>query len=131
MIHHIGVFASDFPASKAFYTAALRPLGATPNYQTDGVSEYWQPGEDTPSLSLELATDEATRGLHIAFAAPDRPAVDAFFAAATAAGGRERHKPRHWPEYRAYCAFVTDPDGNNVEAVHKEIPPPTTMPGTP
>ena len=36
------------------------------------------------------------------------------------AGGRERVAPRFWPEYRAYCAFVDDPDGNNIEAVHKE-----------
>ena len=41
-------------------------------------------------------------------------------AAALGAGGTERHAPRHWPEYRAYCAFVSDPDGNNIEAVHKE-----------
>jgi predicted lactoylglutathione lyase len=62
-----------------------------------------------------------TRGLHLAFEAADRAAVDAFFSAAIAAGGRERNAPRHWPEYRAYCAFVSDPDGNNIEAVHKEV----------
>jgi predicted lactoylglutathione lyase len=71
MIHHLGIFASDFAASRLF--------GAT-----------------------------------------DRACVDAFFAAAVAAGGSERHAPRHWPEYRAYCAFVSDPDGNNIEAVCKE-----------
>jgi catechol 2,3-dioxygenase-like lactoylglutathione lyase family enzyme len=131
MIHHIGVFASDFPTSKAFYTAALRPLAVTANYETDDISEYWSQDDDTPSLSLERATDQPTRGLHIAFAAPDRETVDGFFVAAMAAGGRERHKPRHWAEYRAYCAFVTDPDGNNVEAIHKEIPTPSDAMGTP
>jgi catechol 2,3-dioxygenase-like lactoylglutathione lyase family enzyme len=120
VLHHLGVFASDFPASKAFYTAALAPLGVTPNYETDDIAEYWSQDGDALSLSLERAVDQPTRGLHLAFAAPDRETVDAFFRAATAAGGRQRHRPRHWPEYRAYCAFVTDPDGNNIEAVRKE-----------
>jgi hypothetical protein len=47
--------------------------------------------------------------------------VEAFFHAAMAAGAVPRHAPRHWLEYRAYCAFVNDPDGNNIEAVHKEV----------
>ena len=120
MIHHLGVFASDFAASRAFYEAALRPLDVVAGYEAEGVCEFWRADEDTPSLSLHAARGEVTRGLHIAFAAADRAAVDAFFEAALSAGGSERHAPRHWPEYRAYCAFVSDPDGNNVEAVHKE-----------
>lgn len=123
MIHHLGVFASDYPASRAFYQAALAPLGIVVGYETESVCELWHARADTPSLSLAPATAEVTRGLPLAFAAPDRAAVDAFFSAALAAGGRERNAPRHWPQYRGYCAFVSDPDGNNVEAVHKE----TTM----
>lgn len=46
--------------------------------------------------------------------------VDAFHQAAVAAGGTSRHEPRYWPEYRAYAAFDSDPDGNNVEALVKE-----------
>jgi catechol 2,3-dioxygenase-like lactoylglutathione lyase family enzyme len=122
MIHHVGVFASNFAASKAFYTAALQQLDIIPGYQTDDICEYWRKDNDTPSLSLERATDQPTVGLHLAFAAPDRATVDASFEAAVAAGGVVRHRPRHWPEYRAYCAFVSDPDGNNIEAVHKETP---------
>lgn len=120
MIHHLGVFASDFAASRAFYAAALQPLRIVVGYETVDVCEFWHCESDTPSLSLHPARIEVTRGLHLAFGATGRAAVDAFFAAAIAAGGRERHAPRHWPEYRAYCAFVSDPDGNNVEAVHKE-----------
>lgn len=120
MIHHLGVFASDFAASRAFYVAALRPLGIGVGYETDSVCEFWHTGRDTPSLSLHPAAAEVTRGLHLAFEARDLEQVDAFFAAAIAAGGSERHAPRSWPEYRAYCAFVGDPDGNNIEAVHKE-----------
>jgi catechol 2,3-dioxygenase-like lactoylglutathione lyase family enzyme len=120
MIHHLGVFASSFGASRAFYAAALRPLGIVAGYETADVCEFWHAERDTPSLSLHPARFEVTRGFHLAFAAGSRAEVDAFFAAALAAGGTERHAPRHWPEYRAYCAFVSDPDGNNIEAVHKE-----------
>jgi len=118
MIHHLGVFAFDSPASRRFCEAAFAPLGVVVGYEALG--EFWREGQDAPSFSLGAASEAATHGLHIAFEARDRDAVDAFFAAAIGAGGRERHAPRHWPEYRAYCAFVSDPDDNNVEAVHKE-----------
>ena len=65
-------------------------------------------------------SEDVTRGVHVAFEAADRSAVDAFHQAAVAAGGISRHEPRHWPEYRAYCAFVSDPDGNNIEALVKD-----------
>ncbi|MER6565695.1 VOC family protein [Streptomyces sp. NPDC001093] len=57
--------------------------------------------------------------MHFAFAAADRAAVDAFYAAALAAGAEGLHAPRLRPEYHGsyYGAFVRDPDGNNVEAV--------------
>jgi catechol 2,3-dioxygenase-like lactoylglutathione lyase family enzyme len=65
------------------------------------------------------ATGEGFRESHIAFSAPSRDAVDAFFAAAVGAGAEVLHEPRVWPEYHVtyYGAFVRDPDGNNVEAV--------------
>ena len=121
MIHHLGVFASDFEASRRFYAAVLEPLGIGVGYEGEGVCEFWHAERDTPSLSLHAAeAGKATRGLHLAFEARSRGAVDAFAAASTGVGARERHAPRYWPEYRAYCVFVDDPDGNNVEAVHKE-----------
>jgi catechol 2,3-dioxygenase-like lactoylglutathione lyase family enzyme len=57
---------------------------------------------------------------HVAFMVSDMAAVDAFHAAALAAGGRDNGPPGLRPEYHAgyYGAFVLDPDGNNVEAVH-------------
>ncbi|MEU6532209.1 VOC family protein [Streptomyces sp. NPDC046928] len=121
-VHHLGLFASDFEAGERFYTAVLDVLGIAVGHRADGVAECWSPEHDTPSLSLERAENEAavTRGAHIAFTAATRDAVDAFHAAALAAGGTSRHAPRSWSEYRAYCAFVSDPDGNNIEAVHKE-----------
>lgn len=122
LVHHLGIFASDFSASEAFYTKALAALGVRAGYRTETIAEYWIPGHDTPSLSLESARTkaEATRGLHLAFEAVDRSAVDKFFAAAIGAGGMVRHEPRFWHEYRAYAAFVSDPDGNNIEALVKQ-----------
>lgn len=120
MIHHLGVFGSNFVASRLFFQSALEPLGIVVGYEAENVCEFWHSEADTPSLSLHPATVEPTRGLHLAFQAEDRAAVEAFFAAAIANGGTERHSPRYWPEYHAYCAFVSDPDGNNIEAVYKD-----------
>jgi catechol 2,3-dioxygenase-like lactoylglutathione lyase family enzyme len=55
---------------------------------------------------------------HLAFTAPNRAAVLAFFEVATAAGAEVLHEPRLWPQYHPnyFGAFVRDPDGNNVEA---------------
>ena len=65
-------------------------------------------------------TGEGFRESHLAFRAPDRDAVQAFFDTAVGAGAEVLHEPRVWPEYHAgyFGAFVRDPDGNNVEAVH-------------
>ena len=86
--------------------------------------EYWTAEHDTPSFALDTAATsaEVTRGLHVAFEAADQSVVDAFYQAAVAAGGTSRHQPRYWPEYRAYAAFVSDPDGNNIEALVKDAP---------
>jgi catechol 2,3-dioxygenase-like lactoylglutathione lyase family enzyme len=118
LVHHLGVFASDFAASESFYTNALAAPDVQAGYRTESIAEYWMPEHDTPSLSLQSAQDSAdvTRGLHLAFEAADRGAVDAFHQVGVNAGGTSRHESRHWPEYRAYAAFVSDPDGNNVEA---------------
>jgi len=66
-----------------------------------------------------LTSGEPNREIHIAFQAPDRAAVRAFFDAAVATGATVLHAPRVWPEYHPqyYGGFVRDPDGNNVEAV--------------
>ncbi len=70
-------------------------------------------------MLVPCADDGPAREVHLAFAADDRDAVDAFHAAAVAAGAESLHTPRLRPEYHAsyYGAFVRDPDGNNIEAV--------------
>jgi catechol 2,3-dioxygenase-like lactoylglutathione lyase family enzyme len=105
-------------ASAAFYDAVLAPLGGKRimdfgvaiGYGTEGKPDFWIGAQ---------STGEGFRESHIAFIAPTRATVRAFFEAATARGAEVLHEPRIWPEYHDtyYGAFVRDPDGNNVEAV--------------
>jgi catechol 2,3-dioxygenase-like lactoylglutathione lyase family enzyme len=124
-IHHIALFASNFAISEGVYTAALRELDIEALFRTADTAEYWLKTEDRLSFSLEQAPrpDSVTRGFHMAFAARDRNSVHRFHDAAVSNGAQSTHAPRFWPEYRAYCAFLHDPDGNNIEAVHKETSP--------
>ena len=72
----------------------------------------------TGAGSLWLGAAEDSPHMHLAIAAPSRAAVDAFYAAALAAGGKDNGPPGlrdYGPNY--YAAFVLDPDGNNLEAV--------------
>jgi catechol 2,3-dioxygenase-like lactoylglutathione lyase family enzyme len=118
VLHHLGIRARDFATAKAFYTAALRPLGIVCFYEADDVAEFGHESGTGPSLSLHGG--EPTERLHLAFGASDASAVDAFYAAALGAGGRDNGPRGPRPQYRAYCAFVFDPDGNNIEALVKD-----------
>lgn len=121
LIHHTGFYASDYAASERMFTAALAMLAIVPIEREDGFVEYAREGTDTPSFCVERAKrpDAVTRRVHVAFTAPDRESVRRFHDAAVAAGARSKHAPRVWPEYGAFCAFLRDPDGNTIEAVHK------------
>jgi catechol 2,3-dioxygenase-like lactoylglutathione lyase family enzyme len=122
MLDHVGIEVSDFERSKAFYEAALAPLGiellmepmpGAAGFGSDdghGPKPYfWIMARGRPTVS----------GAHVSFAAPDRETVDAFHAAALAAGASDNGGPGPRPIYhpRYYGAFVLDPDANNVEAV--------------
>lgn len=123
MIDHIGFPVSDYARAKAFYLAALAPLGyalvmeVTPE-QTGGpaAAGFGAGGKPDLWISGEGGLD---RPLHVAIAAKDRATVDAFHRAALAAGGRDNGAPGLRPHYHAnyYGAFVRDPDGHNIEAV--------------
>jgi catechol 2,3-dioxygenase-like lactoylglutathione lyase family enzyme len=118
MLDHLSIQCADVAASAAFYDAVLAPIGGTRIMDFGAVIGYGTAGK--PSFWLgPLATDVANREIHVAFAAPDRAAVRAFFEAAVGTGAEVLHEPRVWPEYHPnyYGAFVRDPDGNNVEAV--------------
>jgi catechol 2,3-dioxygenase-like lactoylglutathione lyase family enzyme len=118
MIDHISIQCADLEASAAFYDAVLAPLGGRRIMEHDNAIGY---GTTFPSFWLgRQQTGEGFRESHLAFQAPDRDAVQAFRDAAVDRGAEVLHEPRVWPEYHAgyFGAFVRDPDGNNVEAVH-------------
>lgn len=117
MMDHTGVQVADMAANAAFYDAVLAPLGGKRVMDFGEAIGY---GTEQPDFWISAATSEGPgRENHLAFSAPDRAAVRAFFEAAVAAGAEVLHEPRVWPEYHPgyYGAFVRDPEGNNVEAV--------------
>jgi catechol 2,3-dioxygenase-like lactoylglutathione lyase family enzyme len=118
MLDHLAIQCADIGASAAFYDAVLAPLGGERILDFGAVIGYGVP--PTPDFWIgRQTTGNGFRESHVAFTAPDRPAVRAFFAAAVARGAEVLHEPRVWPEYHEnyYGAFVRDLDGNNVEAV--------------
>ncbi|GMA85648.1 hypothetical protein GCM10025868_08980 [Angustibacter aerolatus] len=117
VLDHVGLQCADYPASQRFYDAVLGELGLTRLMDVGVACGY---GADHPVFWIGLhETGTGFRESHLAFAAADRAAVDAFVAAAVAHGGEVLHEPRVRPEYHEhyYGGFVRDPDGNNVEAV--------------
>ncbi|MGW1379298.1 VOC family protein [Streptomyces sp. NPDC002446] len=117
MLDHLAIQVNDVAASARFYDQVLAPLGGR---RTKEFGEFISFGTTGHTLWLVPATDQGPgRELHLAFTAADRAAVEAFHAAAVAAGAESLHAPRVFPEYHEayYGAFVRDPDGNNVEAV--------------
>jgi catechol 2,3-dioxygenase-like lactoylglutathione lyase family enzyme len=118
MIDHFGIQVDDLAASRSFYDRVLEPLGYRMLMDVGPAVGY---GADFPMFWIGTATDQIpNRQSHFAFRAPSREAVTAFFELATSAGMESLHPPRLWPEYHPgyFGAFVRDPDGNNVEAVH-------------
>jgi catechol 2,3-dioxygenase-like lactoylglutathione lyase family enzyme len=123
MIDHTGVVVSDFERSKAFYRAALAPIG----YSV--LAEF--PAEVTghtavagfgvaPKPDFWISPGAPNKPpLHVAFAVAERALVDAFHAAALQAGGRDNGAPGLRPHYHPdyYGAFVLDFDGHNIEVV--------------
>ena len=114
MIEHVSLRCKDSKKSRKFYEKALAPLG----YECDmeygdsfgfkdraGRHDFW------------VTKGKVGEPTHFAFLARSAKEIDAFYAAAIAAGGKDNGKPGPREDYAAYAAFVFDPDGNNVEAV--------------
>jgi catechol 2,3-dioxygenase-like lactoylglutathione lyase family enzyme len=111
LIDHVHLRVADLVASRRFYRAALNALGRDLTQEGEG---YFSSDE----LWVDRADGPVSRVL-LAFQTANRAAVDAFYDAALAAGGRDNGRPGargYRPGY--YGAFVLDPDGNNIEAVH-------------
>jgi len=119
MIAHVSIGARDIARARRFYDAALKPLGydclssdeSSLGYGAQA-AEFWVIGTEHP-----VPADDRS-GLHICFAAPDRPSVDAFHKAALKAGGTDNGKPGLRADYgpNYYAAFAVDPDGYRIEA---------------
>lgn len=119
MINHLSFGVRDVARSKAFYDAALGPLGYRCLSEGEGYLGYggqevvlWLNQTDHPVKA------DMRSGLHVCFDAPTRAAVDAFHRAALAQGGTDNGKPGLRPDYSAtyYAAFAIDPDGYRIEA---------------
>jgi predicted lactoylglutathione lyase len=127
MIDHLSLPVSDFARSRAFYIAALKPLGyemvmefsreQIPELASAHVAGLGAGGK--PDFWLSQVTTGSPSTIHVAIAASSREMVDAFYEAAVKAGGKPNGSPgvraQYHPSY--YGAFVLDPDGHNVEAV--------------
>jgi catechol 2,3-dioxygenase-like lactoylglutathione lyase family enzyme len=114
MIAHTTLPVSDYPRSKAFYVAALEPLGYRNNMEY-GNSGGFNDGKNT---DLWINQESTVVPTHLAFEAKSRQQVETFHKAALRAGGKDNGAPGYRdysPGY--YAAFVHDPDGNNIEAV--------------
>jgi catechol 2,3-dioxygenase-like lactoylglutathione lyase family enzyme len=112
LIDHIQLRCADLAASKRFYATVLAVLGRELVELGPGLIV-------ADELCLTPAGGDPTSRIHLAFQTDSRAVVDRVHAAALAAGGRDNGGPaerRYHPGY--YAAFVLDPDGNNIEAVH-------------
>ncbi len=113
LIDHIHLRAQDFERSRTFYTAVLEVLGIEISASGDSwlqVDELYIDAADAAAIPSHV---------HLAFQARDGAMVDAFHAAALAAGGVDNGAPGERPYHPGYYgAFVLDPDGNNIEAVY-------------
>jgi catechol 2,3-dioxygenase-like lactoylglutathione lyase family enzyme len=117
LIDHIQLVVRDLPASRRFYTAVFEVLGIP--IAGSGDDYFWADELFISTPDSDAAQGQLTGRHHLAFQARDRAMVDAFHAAALAAGGKDNGAPGERPYHPGYYgAFVIDPDGNNIEAVY-------------
>src|SRR5262245_25655032 len=117
LIDHLQLVVRDLAASRRFYEAVLSTL----DIPIGGASEtfFWADELFVSSADSPAATGQLTGRHHFAFQAKDRDTVDAFHRAGLANGGRDNGAPGERPYHPGYyAAFLLDPDGNNIEAVH-------------
>jgi catechol 2,3-dioxygenase-like lactoylglutathione lyase family enzyme len=113
MIEHISLRCSDSKRSRSFYQKALRPLGYTLSKRYGDAFGFKQGGRH----DFWITRGKVGTPGHVAFHATARRAVDGFYRAALAAGGKGNGQPGERDDYGGYAAFVLDPDGHNIEAV--------------
>jgi catechol 2,3-dioxygenase-like lactoylglutathione lyase family enzyme len=115
LIDHVGLRVPDLEASRRFYAACMQAIGIP--FLVDepdrfAIDEFYVDAADREPAGQ-------VSHVHLAFQTADRAAVDRFHAAGLAAGGRDNGAPGERPYHPGYyAAFLLDPDGNNIEAVH-------------
>ena len=110
MFDHVELPVTDLEASGEFYASVLAALGIL------AASD----GRVVELGALTLVARPPAEPLHLAFIAESRAAVEAFHAVGVATGGRDNGAPGlrpYAPDY--YAAYLLDPDGHNIEAVHR------------
>lgn len=116
MFDHVTIRVSDREVSERFYETVLIPLGIDATFRSDAFAVW-----DDFAITAADAAHNVTRRLHVAFVAPSREQVDAFWQAGVDAGYEDDGAPglrrEYAPDY--YGAFLRDPDGNGIEAVHR------------
>ena len=131
MLHHVSLGALNIEAAARFYDQALAPLGYVRVWtdlrpgQSGQAVGYGPPGSGDKLAIKQVAQPvPSIPGFHLALAAPNREAVNAFHAAAVAAGGTDNGAPGLRPGYGSdyYAAFVIDPEGHRIEAVYNTQP---------
>ena len=127
LIDHISLGVVDLERAMAFYDSVLEPLGGSRLLTRPGNAGYGTAGRPKPRFWIRLRGDAASPfqpEMHVAFQAPDRAAVDAFYARALRLGATDNGKPGLRPRYHEnfYAAYVIDPDGHRLEAVHHRPP---------
>jgi len=122
IVDHLSVGVSDIDTGCNFYDAIMATLGVPRLARTEGFAAY---GEGTVQFLIMLPENgqpsQAGNGIHIALVARSQEAVTAFHAAALKAGGTCAGEPGLRPDYPApnvFAAFVRDPFGNKLEAIH-------------
>jgi catechol 2,3-dioxygenase-like lactoylglutathione lyase family enzyme len=125
IVDHVAFVVTDLAASTALYEQLLTPLGFTVLYRHSTGVGFGADEIDDFALNEATPGEPPTTAAHVAFAAESKEDVDAFHAAAVAAGLTDITPPRVRPEYstRYYACFVRDLHGNNIEAVwHASTP---------
>jgi catechol 2,3-dioxygenase-like lactoylglutathione lyase family enzyme len=117
LFDHVQLVVEDVPASRRFYEAVFDvleiPLGG------EAKDYFWFDELFVSSKESEAALGKVTGRVHLAFQGKSREAVDRFYRAALAAGGRDNGAPGERPYHPGYyAAFALDPDGNNIEVVY-------------
>ncbi len=117
LIDHVQLVVKDLRESRRFYDSVFKVLGIP--FGGEGPEFFWFDEFCVSTKTSPAATGHLTGRTHIAFQAKSRADVDAFHKAAIAAGGKDNGPPGERPYHPGYyAAFVTDPDGNNIEAVY-------------